>query len=240
MARQGGVLMTGRTRLPFPRALKMPLRDVLRGITTAADLTEEVLEPATALLPNPVQSSFRSALATFENAGASAITPRIDVADIAKASAFLHGTDTSREALETFVNVLAFAWEHAQASRTGLHLLFSETIAAASLAVIGGGDATTSYARAVALLMALRRTNAISHLPGIPMTPGKGERAYIDQTLLASCVWLLTERAFDLAEEERLLELALALVPALEDEVLAGFADQALLAEQLQSLAAHL
>ena len=41
--------MNGFTRLPFAQALKMPLRDVLRGITTVADLMEEVLEPATSL-----------------------------------------------------------------------------------------------------------------------------------------------------------------------------------------------
>jgi|GEM_PF-1332230 len=218
----------------------MPLRDILRGITTVADLTEEVFEPATALLPLPVQSSFRSALATFEGAGASAVTPRLDLADIARASGFLQGSDTSREALETFVNVLAYAWEHAQSKSVDQHLLFSETVAAASLAVIGPGDAETSHARAAAILMALRKTNAASRLPGIPMTPSEDERASIDQILLAACVWLLSERAPDLAEEKRLLKLSLALVQALRHEVPAYFADQTLLAEQLQSLAEHL
>ncbi len=232
--------MKRRSKLLLPRALKMPLRDMLRGVTTVADLTEEVLEPATALLPSSVQSSFRSVLATFESAGSGAVTPRIDHTDIAKASAYLHGADSSRDALETFVNVLAFAWEHRQFKSAGQHLLFSETVAAASLAMIGGGDAKGAYARAAAVLMALRKTNTASRLPGIPMTPSEDERASIDQSLLAACVWLLSERVSDLAEEERLLELSLALVHALADEVPAGFADQELLAEQLQSLAEHL
>jgi len=218
----------------------MPLRDILRGITTVADMTEEVFEPATALLPGPVQSSFRSAFAAFEGAGASAVTPSIDLVDITDASAFLQGSDTSRKALETFVNVLAYAWEHAQSKSAEQHLLFSETVAAASLAVIGLGDAKTSHARAAAILIALRKTNTASRLPGVPMTPSEDERAYIDQTLLAACVWLLSERAPDLGEEARLLKLSLALTHAFEREVLAGFTDQLMLAEQLQSLAEHL
>lgn len=223
----------------------MPLRDVLRGVTTVADLTEEILEPATALLPGPVQSTFRSALATFEGAGASAVTPRIDSADIVKASAYLQGADVSREGLETFVNVLAFAWERGQAGHDGQHLLFSETVAAASLASASStgarkATAATARARAAALLMALRASTAASRLPGIPMKPLEKERASIDRTLLAAGTWLLSERALDLSEEERLLELALALVHALGNDVLESMADEALLTRQLQSLADHL
>jgi hypothetical protein len=229
----------------------MPLRDMLRGVTTVADLTEEILEPATALLPGPVQSTFKSALATFEGAGASAATPRIDPDDIAKASAYLKGLDISHDALETFVNVLAFAWERGQAGHDGQHLLFSETVAAASLVAAGKADAgkgaTTEahHASAAAILTALRRSTAASRLPGIPLvqgpiTPGPKERAAIDRTLLAACAWLLSERALDLGEEERLLGLALALVEALGDDVLGEMDDQTLLAEQLQSLADHL
>lgn len=232
--------MNRRPSLPLPRALKMPLRDILRGVTRIADLTEEVLEPATALLPASLQSSFKSALATFESAGASAVTPRIDPVDIVRASAFLHCTDTSRDALETFVNVLAFAWEHAQAGSDGQRLLLSETVAAASLAMIGKGDAKTAYERAAALFMMLRKSHSASRLPGIPMMPSEDERAYIDQTLLAASVWLLSERADDLVEEERLLELSLALVQALGNEMLEDFVDQALLADQLKRLAEHL
>lgn len=237
--------MNRRSRLPLPRALKMPLRDVLRGVTTVADLTEEILEPATALLPGPVQSTFRSALATFEGAGASAVTPRIDPADIARASAYLQGVDVSRDALETFVNVLAFAWERGQAGHDGQHLLFSETVAAARLATAeianaGKRVAGIVHARAAALLTVLRKSTAASRLPGIPMTPGEKERASIDRTLLAAFTWLLSERALDLGEEERLLELALALIQALGDDALDGMDDQALLAEQLQSQADHL
>jgi hypothetical protein len=218
----------------------MPLRDILRGVATVADLTEEVLEPATALLPGPVRSSFRSALATFDGAGARAVTPRIDPADIAQASAFLHGSDTGLEAIETFVSVLAYAWQHAQSMGADQHLLFSETVAAASLAVIGKGDARASETRTAAILMALRRTNTASRLPGIPMTPTEDERAYVDRILMAACVWLLSERASGVVEEKRLLELALALVRARSDVALSGFADHRRLAEQLRSLADHL
>ena len=237
------VPMNQRPRFPFPRVLKMPLRDILRGVTTVADLTEEVLEPATTLLPGPMQSTFRSALAAFESAGTRAVTPRIEHVDIVRASAFLQGTDTSREALETFVNVLAFAWQQAGANEGDQHLLLSETVAAASLAMIGKGDkgeAATSYTHAAALLIALRKANAASRLPGIPMAPSEDESAYIDRTLLAASVWLLSERARDFVEEERLLELSLALIQALADEMSKGFTDKASLAEHLQNLANHL
>lgn len=234
------VQMNRHRRLPLPRALKMPLRDILRGVTAVADLTEEVLEPATALLPSPVQSTFKSALATFEGAGVRAVTPSIDAADIQRAASYLKGTDTSRDALETFVNVLAFAWERAQAGHEDQYLLLSETVAAASLTISGGGEAETAQARAADLLLALRKTNAASRLPGIPMTPSEEERDYVDQILLATTVWLLSERALNLAEEERLLELSRALVQAIGDEVRDGFADRDLLAGQLRSLADHL
>jgi hypothetical protein len=228
----------------------MPLRDVLRGVTTVADVTEEILEPATALLPGPLQSTFKSALSTFEDAGISAVTPEIDPTDIAKASAYLKGADLSRDALETFVNVLAFAWERGQAGHDDRHLLFSETVAAASLVAAnvrdsGKGGSGRAYARAASILIALRKSNAASRLPGIPMTagpmtPDEIERATIDRTLLAACIWLLSERALNLAEEERLLELGLALVLALGDDIVEAIENQALLAEQLQSLADHL
>lgn len=243
MARLEIAPMTQRPKLPLPRALKMPLRDILRGVTTVADLTEEALEPATALLPDAVQSTFRSALATVEGAGASAVTPNIDHVDILRASGFLNSTDTSRDALETFVSVLAFAWERAASGDGDQHLLLSETVAAASLAMIDMGDKRARaipYERGAALLLALRKANAASRLPGMPMTPNEQQRAYIDRTLLAAFVWLLSERALDLAEEERLLELSLALIQALGSDTAQGFEDQAQLAEQLQNLASHL
>lgn len=233
--------MNQRSRLPLPRALSMPLRDVLRGVTSVADVTEEILEPAAALLPGPVQATFRSALATVEGAGARAITPVIDHSDIDRASAFLQGSDTSRGALETFVNVLAYVWERSHSKTTDHpHVLFSETIAAASLVVKGRGEPVSPRVRAAAILMALRQANTASRLPGMPIAPSDDERALIDQTLLSGCVWLLSDRASDFSEEERLLDLALALVQALASDVTAGFADQDLLAEQIQSLADHL
>ncbi|MEM7042138.1 MAG: hypothetical protein AAF543_04930 [Pseudomonadota bacterium] len=232
--------MSRRSNLPLPRALKMPLRDVLRGVATVADITEEVLEPAAALLPTPVRSSFRSALATFEEAGNRAVTPTVDLADIARASAFLRGKDTSREAVETFVNVLAHVWEKTR-SRHGDHtLLFSETVAAASLVVRQSGERRTAYAHAAAILTSLRKANVASKLPGMPVAPSKEEQAYIDQSLLSASVWLLSERGSTLAEEERLLELAFALIQALESDALTGMADEKLLAEQMKSLAEHL
>ncbi len=232
--------MNRRSKLPLPRALKMPLRDILRGVTAVADLTEEVLEPATALLPGPVHATFKSALATFEGAGARAVTPSIDAADIARAASYIKGKDSSRDALETFVNVLAFAWERAQTGNEDQYLLLSETVAAASLAVGSKGEVEAAEMRAADLLLALRKTNAASRMPGIPMSPGEEERAYIDQILLATTVWLLSERALDLAEEERLLELSRALVQAIGDEVRGSFADRDQLANQLRRLADHL
>ena len=232
--------MNRRSRLPLPRALKMPLRDILRGVTTVADVTEEVLEPATALLPGPVQATFRSALATFDEAGTRAVTPSIDMADIAKAKAYLQGTDKNREALEIFVNVLAFVWERALTRHREQQLLFSETVAAARLAVRGRGIEPTGYARAAAILTCLRKANAASRLPGTPVATREGEGVYVDKIWLSACVWLLSERAPALAEDIRLLELAFALTDALEQDVVTDMGDEKLLAETLESLADHL
>ncbi|MEM8948184.1 MAG: hypothetical protein AAGA21_04960 [Pseudomonadota bacterium] len=232
--------MTTRSRLPLPRALKMPLRDILRGVATAADVTEEVLEPATALLPGAVQTPFRSALAAFEQAGSRAVTPTIDASDIAVAKDYLKGVDQSRNALETFVSVLAFVWERAL-SRHGNHqLLFSETVAAASLAVGAGGDDKTSYARAAAILTRLKKANAASRVPGTPVALSEEEGVYVDKTWLSASVWLLSERAPNLTDDIRLLELAMALTEALENDVIIAMADEVLLIETMQSLAEHL
>ena len=234
-------MMRRRSSLPLPRALKMPLRDMLRGVATVADVTEEMLEPAAALLPKPVQSSFRAALATFEDAGHRAVTPTVDLADIARAAAYLRGKDSTRTALETFVNVLAHAWERAlSADDTRQHLLFSETVAAASLAVRRQGASKTPYRHAAAVLASLRRANAASKLPGTPMASSENEQAYIDRSLLSSAVWLLSERGSTLKEEERLFELAFALTQALENDMQLGMADEGVLAERIENLAEHL
>lgn len=232
--------MNRRSRLPLPKALKMPLRDILRGVTTVADLTEEVLEPATALLPGPVQATFRSALSSFDQAGARAVTPRIDMADIAGAKAYLEGGDQNSGALQTFIGILAFVWELAHSRHRDQQLLFSETVAAARLAIRGRSDERTVYARAASILICLRRANAASRFPGTPMTPDEGEGAYIDQVWLSAVVWLLTERASTIDEDIRLLELAFALCDALEEEIMTDMEDEGRLAESLQSLANHL
>ena len=39
--------------------LNMPIRDALRGVASLADATEDMLEPAAKLLPEPLRSRFQ-------------------------------------------------------------------------------------------------------------------------------------------------------------------------------------
>ena len=64
----------------------MPLRDALRGVATLVDATEDVLEPAAQLLPEPLRSRFKHSLDALEAAWKRLISAPTDAQQIQKAS----------------------------------------------------------------------------------------------------------------------------------------------------------
>ena len=83
--------MTTSPKFRLPTAVQMPLRDIARGLSSAADMGEHVLDPLVQALPAPVRSNLKEALRRLEDAGAEIIDPDLSQNDIRAASDFLNG-----------------------------------------------------------------------------------------------------------------------------------------------------
>lgn len=219
--------------------LKAPLRDALRGVAGLAEVTEEALEPAARILPEPIQARFRSAVNALENAGRRLLDAPFDRQHLGEASAFVAGDDMGRTALESCATVICFAWEHLHDAGLTEHHLISETILARSLARTpsAGGRGPV---RAASLVQAIRVSSAIGRMPGVAGVSSGEEQTAVDVALVAILVWLLAERAQSMAEEARLLDLSFALVSAIRDDALAVLDDPDGLARFMASASAHL
>lgn len=77
-------------------------------------------------------------------------------------------------------------------------------------------------------------------MPGFIATLSAQSQQEIDLSLLAIIVWLLSDRAATLAEEENLLELSLALVTAIQTDVSAALGNSEKLAQIIESSSEHL
>ncbi|MEM1064157.1 MAG: hypothetical protein AAGJ74_01535 [Pseudomonadota bacterium] len=228
---------------PFPpaTAFQMPLRDAMRGVATLADLTEDMLEPVANLLPEPLRRPFEGALKALDDAGHRFISGAIGMAEISVASDVLMGKEGDGARAETCAMVLAFAWERVrQACDLPHHQMVSETILAAQLSGAPAIAGETAAERAANLLSAIRTSGAIGRAPGVTRHHSPEEQREIDTALVAAMVWLLAIRGETLEEEERLLDLALALSRALQADVLTAVEEPGQLARQLQQLSAHL
>ncbi len=219
--------------------LQKPLRDAIRGVATIADATEEMLEPAATLLPEPVRNRFRDALSAVENAGRRLMAAPIDPDHVRQASDFVLGTDSAPAAREACASVVCFAWEHLQSDASEHRYLISETLLAGQLAHLPE-VAPKPGAKAAALLTAIRSSNVIGRMPGVSSGLSGEDRDTADLTLAAVFVWLLTARDGELAEEEKLLDLASALVSAIGKDVLSVMEDPDDLAGLLVNASSHL
>lgn len=224
----------------LPRALQAPIRDVLRGVSTAAEITEELLKPATPLLPKPVRSLFTSTLKAVEAAGQAELRQPLDPADIECAVEFLNGTDSSKEHSSTFLRVLVNAWDRSRAINSPSPVHISETLASMSIRGSGDSSGASGHARAAEIIVNLRTSHCIGRVPGTPLSLNSEDQRQTDLDLAGIFVWLLAERDQSADDEERLLQLATALVHTLQEEVLEQFGDTAALAEELRRLAAFL
>ena len=220
--------------------LQMPLRDALRGAATLADATKEILEPAAKLLPEAMQSRFQHALVSLEKAGKRITHSRIDTDQIRSASRFLIAAETDAGAIRDCATVLVHAWEHLSQSSVRHRHLISETIVSDRLNRTRAASALSGADFAAAVVTTIRMSSAIGLMPGLARAINADEEIEVDVALLAIAVWLMSTRAGSLDEEEMILDLALALVRALQHEIKNPFGDPAQLARFLSDTAAHL
>lgn len=230
--------MTRGPEIKLPQALQMPLRDLLRGLSSFAEATEEALEPAAALLPQPMRDTFGAALRRIEGESHRLVRPAVSHSDIAVAAAYLSGQSTDLAQAETCARVLALAWDQMQGGKELAQTMVSETIAATRLAATRSvGD---PCAVAAAIFLDLRRSHVAGHFPGLPVPASEAEQAAIDLKLIAFFIWLLAERGADLDSELQLLDMAMALTQAFRDDVLSSTGEAAALSERLRMLSQHL
>ena len=220
--------------------LQMPLRDALRGVATLADATKDILEPASKLLPEEIKLRFQHALASLEKAGQRIAHSPIDNGQIRSASRFLVGAETDAGAIRACATVLVHAWEHLSQSSVRHRHLISETIMSDRLNRTRAASALSGADFAVAVVTSIRMSSAIGLLPGLARARNADEEIEVDLALLAIAVWLMSTRAGSMEEEEMILDLSLALVRALLNEMKDPFGDPAQLARFLSDTAAHL
>lgn len=223
---------------PFLPDLETPLRDAMRGIANFAEATEDALEPAANLLPEPLRAGFQKAIRSIEATGRHLIDRELKQNQIVSARDFAIGQAQDSGSAKDFSKVVGFAWEHLQHATDGPRFMISETILARKSAQ--HFEKGVGSAHIAGLVEAIRKSSAIGRMPGIADGIGAEDRSQIDMMLLAIMVWLLATRADGLEEELTLLELAMALVTAIKGDMVAAMDDQAKLADILAATSAHL
>ena len=221
----------------FFSGLQRPIRDGLRGIASIADAAEEALEPAAELLPEPVRSRFHGALVAIENVGKRLASSPVSHEDVMQASSFLAGETSEPTDRTVTATVICHAWEHLHDEGGTKGLLISETIVADSIGT--PHDDANAEGRAAGILLGLLDGNAVGPMPGI-RPANKEQRAEAGMSLMAIFVWLLSSRAENLEEEQELLDLAMALVVAIRNDVQSALDDQSRLTELLLGTSRHL
>jgi len=223
----------------FFSGFQKPIRDALRGVVTIADTTEDLLEPAAQLLPEPIRNRFRDALSACENAGKRLVYAPINPGHIQQASEFVQGLANDRESLESCAAVICHAWEHLQKTGAEHRFLISETLLAGKLTRLPENTSSPGTT-AAALLGMLRNSNVIGLMPGVTSGIAGDERNAIDLALTAIVVWLLSDRDGEIAGEEKLLDLSSALITAVSEDVLGVIDQPDELAALLLHVSAHL
>ena len=102
------------TRL-LPAFLEMPLRDTLRGVRTARDLSEELLRPAVRRMPSPIQRLLHDTAEIAHKASRRTVGAPPDLGGMAVAADVIGGTAPPRHAGETLAPLVVFGLEKALA-----------------------------------------------------------------------------------------------------------------------------
>ena len=229
-------------RMRFVGTMPPPLRDLLRGAKTAADATEEMLEPASRIVPRPLRTAFRSALEAAEASGRSMLSDRIGQHEINAASRFLAGNETTAAAASAFVRALGYGWDKCQRGDPARNrLLISETVATHAVARFQSnkGECPTGEMRAAQIIAALQKDRAIGRMPGTPVS-SESETKRAGLALLAVALWLLADRPESPTEEDRILELSFALTSAFGNDLMPKLSTADGLAAELARLRSHI
>jgi hypothetical protein len=226
---------------PFFPDPKIPLRDVLRGAASIADGTHHALGPAAKMLPEPLRAGLSAAFRSLRSTGKRLISAPLSMAEIAQAARFVQGASPERAAAETTAVVIGHAWSHLEQALgpDRPHPLLSETLLAQELARLPQGAETPGMA-AARLVRAVLGAGVIGAAPGLYTHLSAEEKADTTLALLAIVVWLLSDRCPSLAEEDRLVDLALALLVATRDEALEAVSDEVQLAGFITRASDHL
>ena len=224
--------------MPTP---SMPLRDALRAVRTARAVSLQMLRPAERGVPFPLRVMAEGAREAADRASSLAIgqfppSPKA----MAAAASVLRGAPLDRAARKAFVRVFALGLERCLAEIPGKSMLVSETVAAASLAPLlrGADRPLPTEARAAELAISFSRSHVAGRIPGTGLALSHEQRASVDVAVVATLLWLITERPADAGEEEDTLRLCAGIVTALRAEVAATFDKPSELERKLVALAA--
>ena len=229
-------------RMRFVGTMPPPLRDLLRGAKTAADATEEMLEPASRIVPRPLRAVFRSALEAAEASGRSILSDRLGQHEINAASRFLVGDEATSGAASAFVRALGYGWDKCVRSDPARNrLLISETVATHAVARFQSNKSEdpTGEMRAAQIIASLRKDRAIGRMPGTPVS-SESETKRASLALLAIALWLLADRPASPNEEDRILEFSFALTHAFGDDLMSKLSTADGLAAELARLRSHI
>lgn len=232
--------MMKRSATSIVTTLGMPLRDLVRGITSIAESTEIALEPVISSLPLGTRDALVGGLHAIEERRARFLEPQISHDDIRLAADFLRGTANEPRDAECCARVLGFAWGCMRRVDERSHDILSETLAASRFVAMRNAPAISESEHSAQLFLDLRSWRVVGSLPGLPISEAAAQREAIDLKLFALTVWLLTDRAENLEAEIDLLNLALALTHSLRSDILLAVTNSTLLAAQLQIVADHL
>jgi hypothetical protein len=187
-----------RSSYPNPRALTLPLRDLVRGVRQHAGPAARIVSHALESLPGPLRHVVED-ITPFDPGGAGLSGPP-GTALVATAAAAMQGAEMSATQMATCAG---FALSVLLAEADEPDLLVSETILA-----LCWHDAETDPARAAALLHAMVRRKPFGTAPGFQSGgDGPGDE-FILRTCIGAVLWLLTEPGDGTTAEEDLVRIA--------------------------------
>lgn len=183
---------------PNPRALTLPLRDLVRGVRQHAGPAASVVSHALEALPGPLRHAVEN-ITPFDPKEAGISGPP-ETSVVADAAAAMQGADMSATQMAACAG---FAISVLLAEAKESDLLVSETILA-----LCWHDAEKEPFRAAALLHAMIRREPFGVAPGF-LGSGQGPEVGLPlRTCIGAVLWLLTEPGDGKTSEEELVRIS--------------------------------
>lgn len=206
-------------RQHFRSVVEIPLRDIVRGVNRASDLSAEILQRA---LPMAAPELLDRLRASLRSAGPFPV-PSLhesfpEARRIAEARAYLNGADGI--APETAARVLGAGVEHCLAREGRTVLFFSETVATFALSRLEAcARDGTAAERAARIVIMLAQARAVGSVPGLPVPVPPDMEALRRRVLVAAALWLIAEPPETPTEEPEMLEVCCILARASSAEI---------------------